>query len=141
MTAPLPERFDAATPAEPETQDPLERQQLEVATRGLEAALDRIAEDVAVAREQEAREGLDASTLALLDALAGVADASLERRSLHGRVAAGRITWEQVWTYPGAEAGGRALVLDVIRHQASDGVAARLRFIEAEAAEGHDRGK
>ncbi len=130
--------FDAATPAEPEVEDPLDRQQLEVTTRGLETVLGRIAEHVALAREQEVAEGLDASTLGLLDSLTAADDASLERRSLHDRVAAGRTTWELVWTDPGAEAGGRSLVLDVLAQQARDAAAARDRFAEVEASAEHE---
>lgn len=127
--------FDASTPPEDTTEEVLERQELQVATRGLEAALGRVAEHVARAREQEVRDGLDESTRSLLEGLTGDPEASLERRSLHERVAAGRVTWEQVWTDPRAEAGGRELVLDVVQQQASDAAAARLRFDEAEAAE------
>ena len=141
MTGLPPGFFDASTPAEPETVDPLEQQQLSDATRGLEAVLDRVAEHVAAAREQEVREGLDASTLALLERLTGADDASLERRSLHDRVAAGRLTWEQVWTDPRSEPGGRSLVLDVVRQQTQDALDARVRFAEVEADEGSDRGK
>lgn len=135
MTELPPGFFDASTPAEPATVDPLEQQQLTVATRGLEAVLDRVAEHVAAAREQEVRDGLDASTIALLERLTGADDASLERRSMHDRVAAGRLTWEQVWTDPRSEPGGRALVLDVVREQTQDALDARVRFAEVEADE------
>ncbi|WP_309649237.1 hypothetical protein [Nocardioides sp.] len=135
MTELPPGFFDASTPPEDTTAEVLERQELQVATRGLEAALGRVAEHVARAREEEVRDGLDESTRHLLDRLTGDPEASLDRRSLHDRVAAGRITWEQVWTDPGAEAGGRALVLDVVQQQTVDAAAARLRFAEVEAAE------
>ncbi|WP_341927718.1 hypothetical protein [Nocardioides psychrotolerans] len=135
MTELPPGFFDASTPPEDTTAEVLEHQELQVATRGLEAALARVAEHVAVAREQEARDGLDESTRRLLEGLTSDPEASLERRSLHDRVAAGRLTWEQVWTDPRAEAGGRALVLDVVQQQASDAAAARVRFAEVEAAE------
>ena len=137
-----PRFFDASTPPERDTRGSLlEQQQVREATRGLEGALGRVAEHVARAREAEARDGLDESTRRLLESLTGDDDASLERRSLHDRVAAGRITWEQVWAYPQAEAGGRSLVLDVIGLQAQDAADARVRFAEVEATEGGERRK
>lgn len=131
----LPEGLYDATAPTPSTSGEhlLQRAQEIDATQRLEAALSRVSEHVALAREEDLRDGLDEATLALLDGLSGGRDAPLEWRSLHARVASGRTSWERVWADPGAEAGGRRLVLAVVSAQAAAGVEARARFGESSA--------
>ncbi len=138
MTGLPPGLYDASEPDPVGADDLLGQAQAQVATRGLEAALRRVGEHTARAREQEARDGLDPGTTALLDELSSAPDAPLEYRSLHRRVQEGMVTWEQVWSSPLDQAGGRRLVLDVVRVQAEQGEAGRRLFAEAEARGEHD---
>lgn len=100
--------FDASSPFQPD--DSLRRMLDDDADQRLLALLDSVEDLVEEGRERDRGQGVDPGILALLDAVAGHRDAPYEFRSLHQRVHEGRLTWEQVWLYPGQEPGGADLL-------------------------------
>lgn len=113
------EFYDASAPAGQDSVSSASDELRELSRSGTEADLDRALDEVNDAVEQasatDAREGVPAELVALLDAITGDDGAPLAWQSLHRRVHAGTTTWDSFWLAPTREEDGMKLVFEVMR--------------------------
>lgn len=121
----LPSGFYLATGPEPPTPatETLASVQREVLRGSLERKLDEISETVAAVVDRH-RGDRDPAPVELLDALCRAHDAPLTFQSLHRRVDAGGLTWQQIWDTPAEYDDGLRLVGAAVVRQHADALQA-----------------
>lgn len=99
--------------------------------RRLAEVLDAVDDLAAEGEERRLAEGIDPTTVALFEAIAGADDAPLVLRSLHRRVHEGRLTWTDVWVRPSDHDGGTRLLFAAMAAQGR-GLAAEVARLAAD---------